>query len=35
MVKGDKAKAIEYYEKSLELNPDNKGAPEKIKELEQ
>ena len=34
MVKGDKQKAIEYYKKSLELNPDNKGAAERIKQLE-
>lgn len=35
MIKGDKAKAIENYKKSLELNPDNKGAIEQIKKLEQ
>ena len=35
MVKGDKQKAIEYYKKSLELDPNNKGAAENIKKLEQ
>jgi CubicO group peptidase (beta-lactamase class C family) len=35
MVKGDKKQAIENYKKSLELNPNNKGAAERIKELEQ
>ena len=35
MVKGDKQKAIEYYKKSLELDPNNKGAAERIKQLEQ
>ena len=35
MVKGDKQKAIEYYKKSLELDPNNKNAAEKIKQLEQ
>lgn len=35
MVKGDKAKAIENYKKSLALNPDNKNAAEQIKKLEQ
>lgn len=35
MVKGDKQKAIEYYKKSLALDPNNKNAEEKIKQLEQ
>ena len=30
MIKGDKMKAIEYYGKSLELNPDNTNARDKI-----
>lgn len=30
---GNKAKAIEYYEKSLALNPQNNNAVEKLKEL--
>jgi CubicO group peptidase (beta-lactamase class C family) len=34
MVKGDKKLAIEYYKKSLELNPENKAAAENIKKLE-
>jgi CubicO group peptidase (beta-lactamase class C family) len=34
-VKGDKARAVENYKKSLELNPNNKGAAEKIKQLAQ
>jgi len=35
MVKGDKPKAIENYKKSLELDPNNKGAIENLKKLEQ
>jgi CubicO group peptidase (beta-lactamase class C family) len=35
MVKGDKEKAIENYKKSLALDPNNKGAAENIKKLEQ
>ena len=35
MVKGDKQKAIENYKKSLALDPNNKGAAENIKKLEQ
>ena len=35
MIKGDKVKAIEYYTKSLALNPKNKGAAERIKQLGQ
>ena len=35
MIKGEKAKAIEYYKKSLVLDPNNKGAEERIKQLEQ
>lgn len=35
MINGDKEKAIENYKKSLALNPDNKGAAEQIKKLEQ
>jgi len=34
MVSGDKESAIKYYKKSLELNPDNTNAVQKIKELE-
>lgn len=30
---GDKEKAVLYYEKSLELNPDNKNAEEALKKL--
>ena len=30
---GDKASAIKYYKKSLELNPDNTNAVQKLKEL--
>jgi cytochrome c-type biogenesis protein CcmH/NrfG len=33
MIKGDKESAIKYYEKSLRLNPDNKNAVGKLKEL--
>jgi CubicO group peptidase (beta-lactamase class C family) len=33
MLKGDKVKAIEYYKKSLALNPNNKGAAERVKQL--
>ena len=33
MMKGDKAKAIELYRKSLELNPDNSNAVAKLEEL--
>lgn len=35
MIKGDKNKAIEYYKKSLELNPDNTNAREKISILKE
>jgi predicted alpha/beta superfamily hydrolase len=35
MNKGDNKKAIEYYEKSLKLNPQNKNAEEMIKQLKQ
>lgn len=34
-VKGDKQKAIENYKKSLQLNPENKNAADRIKLLEQ
>jgi tetratricopeptide (TPR) repeat protein len=34
MIDGDKELAIKYYKKSLELNPENTNAVEKIKELE-
>jgi CubicO group peptidase (beta-lactamase class C family) len=34
MVNGDKALAIENYKKSLQLNPQNAGAKDKIKQLE-
>jgi tetratricopeptide (TPR) repeat protein len=30
---GDRERAIEYYEKSLELDPDNENAKEKLEEL--
>jgi len=33
MRSGDRERAIEYYEKSLELDPDNENAKEKLKEL--
>ena len=33
MNKGNKELAIKYYEKSLKLNPENKNAVEKLKEL--
>jgi tetratricopeptide (TPR) repeat protein len=33
MVDGDKESAIKYYKKSLELNPDNTNAVQKLKEL--
>jgi len=33
MEKGEKELAIKYYEKSIELNPDNEGGKEKLKEL--
>jgi len=33
MIDGDKQSAIKYYKKSLELNPDNTNAAEKLKEL--
>ncbi|MFC1572162.1 alpha/beta fold hydrolase [Candidatus Eisenbacteria bacterium] len=33
MTRGDTALAITYYEKSLELNPDNTGARQRIEEL--
>jgi tetratricopeptide (TPR) repeat protein len=34
MVNGDKELAIKNYKKSLELNPDNQNAVEKLKQLE-
>jgi len=34
MVNGDKELAIRNYQKSLELNPDNQNAVEKLKQLE-
>jgi tetratricopeptide (TPR) repeat protein len=34
MIDGDKESAIKYYKKSLELNPENSNAVEKLKELE-
>jgi CubicO group peptidase (beta-lactamase class C family) len=34
MTDGDKESAIKYYKKSLELNPENSNAVEKLKELE-
>ncbi|MCW8849474.1 MAG: serine hydrolase [Melioribacteraceae bacterium] len=33
MVKGNREKAIEYYKKSIELNPQNKNGFDKLKEL--
>lgn len=33
MNKGDNEKAIEYYKKSLDMNPGNTGAIEKLKEM--
>jgi tetratricopeptide (TPR) repeat protein len=33
MVSGDRVLAIEHYEKSLELNPENENAAAKLKEL--
>ena len=33
MVKGDKAKAIQFYEKSIELNPKNEDGKEMLKKL--
>ena len=33
MIDGDKESAIKYYKQSLELNPDNTNAVQKIKEL--
>jgi tetratricopeptide (TPR) repeat protein len=33
MIDGDKASAIKYYKKSLELNSDNANAVQKLKEL--
>lgn len=35
MDKGDKARAIEYYEKSLRLNPGNSNGAEQLKKLKQ
>ncbi len=34
MAKGETELAIEYYRKSLKLNPDNEGAKENIKKME-
>jgi tetratricopeptide (TPR) repeat protein len=34
MKSGDKAHAIEFYKKSLEKDPTNNNAKEKLKELE-
>lgn len=33
MINGDKESAIKYYKKSLELNPENTNAVQKLKEL--
>lgn len=33
MDKGDKAQAIKYYEKSIQLNPDNKNGATRLKKL--
>ncbi len=35
MKKGEKDLAIKYYQKSLELNPENANATEKLKQLQQ
>jgi CubicO group peptidase (beta-lactamase class C family) len=35
MIKGDFPRAIASYKKALELNPNNKGAAERIKQMEQ
>jgi len=32
-VKGDTGLAIQYYERSLELNPDNQNAKDRLKKL--
>jgi tetratricopeptide (TPR) repeat protein len=34
MVSGDYGKAIEYYNKSLELNPDNTNATTMLEEID-
>jgi hypothetical protein len=34
MINGDKELAIKNYKKSLELDPNNKNAVEKLKQLE-
>ena len=34
MVNGDKELAIQNYKKSLELNPENQNAVDKLKQLE-
>jgi len=33
MLSGNKEMAIKFYEKSIELNPNNRGAVEAIKKL--
>ena len=35
LTSGDISRAVENYKKSLKLNPNNKAAEEKIKQLEQ
>jgi len=35
MHKGDLKKAIDYYEKSLALNPNNQGAKNNIKKMKE
>jgi cytochrome c-type biogenesis protein CcmH/NrfG len=35
MLKGDKESAVKYYNKSLELNPENKNAADQIRKLSQ
>jgi tetratricopeptide (TPR) repeat protein len=35
MNKGDFKKAIDYYEKSLALNPKNEGAKDNIKKMKE
>ena len=33
MIKGDRALAIKYYQKSLELNPDNTNGVQMLKRI--
>lgn len=34
MAKGEKELSIKHYRRSLELNPDNQNARDKLKQLE-